>query len=320
MSTSLIAHRDVNMLDYPMQKSQSHATFPDHSNNQMNTDYERIEKTIRFLTQHRLDQPDLKQVANEVGLSEFHFQRLFSRWVGISPKKFLQYITLSHAKQRLSNSASVLDATLDVGLSGPGRLHDLFVNFLGVSPGEYKSRGLGLEFRYAFHPSPFGECMTVTNERGLAGLSFVVNGDYTAALEEQKRGWDQAYWTYDPKAGLEAVQTIFSEGKKRDHPTSVSVLMRGTPYQVRVWEALLKIPVGCTTTYGDLAEKIGYGKKAARALGNACGANRIGILIPCHRVIRDTGVVSGYRWGIERKQALLAFEAAVAEKTDSLVL
>lgn len=320
MTTSLIALSGVSVLDCPMQSIPSPVAKSDQSDSQMITDYDRVEKTIRFLTQHRLDQPDLKQIADEVGLSEFHFQRLFSRWVGISPKKFLQYMTLSHAKQRLADSASVLDATLDVGLSGPGRLHDLFVNLLQVTPGEYKSRGLGLEFRYGFHPTPFGECMAVENERGLAGLSFVVNNNYNIALEEQKKGWDQAHWVHDPKAGRQTLKSIFSDRATDDGTAPVSVLMRGTPYQVRVWEALLKIPVGCTTTYGDLADKIGYGKQAARALGNACGANRIGVLIPCHRVIRDTGVVSGYRWGIARKHALLAFEAATAESSGSPVL
>jgi len=162
--------------------------------------------------------------------------------------------------------------------------------------------------------------MAVENERGLAGLSFVANGDYAAALEEQQQGWDQARWLADPTAGQQAIGSVFALARGDAAGAPISVLMRGTPYQVRVWEALLKIPLGCTTTYGDLAAKIGYGKSAARALGNACGANRIGVLIPCHRVIRDTGVVSGYRWGIERKQALLAFEAARAEHPDSVVL
>lgn len=282
-------------------------------------DYARIEKAIHFVSDNRLEQPELADVAAEVGLSEYHFQRLFSRWAGISPKKFLQYLTLEHAKQRLSESASVLDTTFDVGLSGPGRLHDLFIRLQQVTPGEYKARGLGLEFRYAFHPTPFGEGLAIENERGLAGLSFVLNGDYEAALDEQKRGWDQALWTPDTTAGQEAVARVFSAAHAGPQ-TPISVLLRGTPYQVQVWQALLQIPVGCTTTYGALADKIGFGKTAARALGNACGANRIGILIPCHRVIRDTGIVSGYRWGIERKKALLAFEAAKLGFSDSVVL
>ncbi len=282
-------------------------------------DYARIEKAIRFVSDNRLEQPELADVAAEVGLSDFHFQRLFSRWAGISPKKFLQYLTLTHAKQRLEDSASVLDATFDVGLSGPGRLHDLFIRLQQVTPGEYKARGLGLEFRYGFHATPFGEALVVENARGLAGLSFVLDGDYEAALEEQKQGWDQALWRPDPEAGKDAINRLFSTAQVESQKP-ISVLMRGTPYQVQVWQALLQIPEGCTTTYGTLADKIGFGKTAARALGNACGANRIGILIPCHRVIRDTGIVSGYRWGIERKKALLAFEAVKSGAADSLAL
>lgn len=301
------------LLETAFTKQPAATPMTNRSKNQKETDYQRIEKTIRYLSEHRLEQPDLKQIAREVGLSEYHFQKLFSRWAGISPKKFLQYLTLSDAKQRLANSASVLDATLDVGLSGPGRLHDLFVNLAQVTPGEYKSRGLGLVFRYGFHPTLFGECMAVENERGLAGLSFVVDGNRDAALGEQQRGWDQALWTYDPTAGKQVVDTFFEHPGNQSVQTPISVLMRGTPYQVQVWEALLKIPTGCTTTYGELAEKIGFGKKAARALGNACGANRIGVLIPCHRVIRDTGIVSGYRWGADRKRAILAFEAATRD-------
>ena len=284
-------------------------------------DYVRIEKAIRYLTENRLEQPELSLIAAEVGLSEFHFQRLFSRWAGISPKKFLQYLTLSHAKQRLSESASVLETTFDVGLSGPGRLHDLFVNFQQVTPGEYKSRGRGLEFRYAFHLTPFGNCLVIENDRGLTGLSFVLKNDQKAALDEQKQGWDQAVWRADPSAGTDVISRLFFTHDQIDKPaTPISVLMRGTPYQVQVWEALMQIPVGSMTTYGNLADKIGFGKKAARALGNACGANRIGVLIPCHRVIRDTGVVSGYRWGTARKKALLACEAIKSEHTETAIL
>ena len=236
-------------------------------------DYTRIESAIRYLTENAQDQPELGQIAHEIGLSKFHFQRLFTRWAGISPKFFLQYLTLTHAKQRLSQSASVLDATFDVGLSGPSRLHDLIINFQHVTPGEYKSSGQGIKFCYGFHPTLFGDCLAVESDWSLSGLSFVQNEDYDTPLAEQKR----------------------------------------------VWEALLQIPVGCTTTYGNLADKMGFGKKAARALGNACGANRIGVLIPCHRVIRDTGVVSGYRWGTTRKKAVLAFEVVKSELLESVV-
>jgi AraC family transcriptional regulator, regulatory protein of adaptative response / methylated-DNA-[protein]-cysteine methyltransferase len=320
MAYPLLTATRNSVLNRPMTDTPTDPLSDEPLNSQAMTDYQRIETTIRYLTENQFDQPELRQVAAEVGLSEFHFQRLFSRWAGISPKKFLQYLTLTHAKQSLAASASVLDATLDAGLSGPGRLHDLFLNLQQVTPGEYKARGLGLEFRYAFHPSPFGECLAVENDRGLAGLSFVVDGNRELAVREQQQGWDQACWIARPDAGSKALAAIFPASGSTTDAGPVSLLMRGTPYQVRVWEALLKIPVGCTTTYGHLADRIGFGKTAARAVGNACGANRIGVLIPCHRVIRDTGVVSGYRWGIARKKALLAFEAAKARHPDSAVL
>jgi len=276
-------------------------------------DYDRIEDAIRFLADHRTDQPELRDVASHVGLSEFHFQRLFTHWAGISPKKFLQHMTLHDAKQRLRSSASVLDASFDVGLSGPGRLHDLFIGLNAVSPGEYKTRGQGLVFVYGFHPSPFGECLAVMSDRGLTGLSFVIDGDREAAIADQKSGWENASWLEDAGAGADVVAATFGAyAGKQAGSTPFSVLMRGTPYQVRVWEALIRIPPGCVTTYGEMADRMGCGRQAARALGGACASNRIGVLIPCHRVIRDTGAITGYRWGSERKLAILTLEAALA--------
>jgi len=276
-------------------------------------DYDRIEDAIRFLADHRADQPELRDVASHVGLSEFHFQRLFTHWAGISPKKFLQHITLMDAKQRLKASVSVLDASFDVGLSGPGRLHDLFINLHAVSPGEYKTHGEGMVFRYGFHPSPFGECLAVMSDRGLTGLSFVVDGDRGAAVDDQRIGWEKAEWVEEREAGAKAVADTFRAfcGTPAD-AAPLSVLMRGTPYQVRVWEALMRIPSGCVTTYGEMADRMGCGRQAARAFGGACASNRIGILIPCHRVIRDTGAITGYRWGPEKKLAILTLEAALA--------
>jgi len=278
-------------------------------------DYDRIEDAIRYLADHRADQPELRDVAGHVGLSEFHFQRLFTHWAGISPKKFLQHMTLKDAKQRLEASASVLEASFDVGLSGPGRLHDLFVGLNAVSPGEYKSRGMGMVFVYGFHSSPFGECLAVMSDRGLTGLSFVVDGDREAAIADQSAGWENASWLEDAGAGAEVVAATFRAftGDPVDQKP-LSLLMRGTPYQVRVWEALMRIPPGCVTTYGEMADRMGCGRQAARALGGACASNRIGILIPCHRVIRDTGAITGYRWGLEKKLAILTLEAAMAEE------
>ncbi len=321
MSRTNLAKSTDAVLDYTMIQAVPDELPPpdDKSSNRLVRDYQRIEQTIHYLMNNRMQQPELAEVAAEVGLSEFHFQRLFSRWAGISPKKFLQYVTLADAKQRLQNSASVLDATFDVGLSGPSRLHDLFLNLQHVTPGEFKTRGKGLTFYFAFHVTPFGECMTVENERGLTGLSFVIDGDQGAALNEQKKGWHEATWIADRSAGKAAVERIFSLGQPAQKTAPISVLMRGTAFQVRVWEALLKIPAGHTSTYGNLSVKIGYGKSVARALGTACGANRIAVLIPCHRVIRDSGVINGYRWGMERKQALLAYEAAKLGPMDTVV-
>jgi len=274
---------------------------------QYSKDYSRIADAIRFITENQQDQPELSEIARVSGLSDYHFQRLFSRWVGISPKKFLQYLTLEHAKNCLQRSTPVLEAAFDSGLSGPGRLHDLFVNLQAVTPGEYKSKGEGLIFRYAVHPTHFGDCLIVETDRGITGLSFVDDDELDVALSEQQDGWENAIWTADPTAGIDVITKAFGNS---DQDRQISLLARGTPYQVRVWEALLKIPSGITSTYGEMSEKAGFGRQAARAFGNACGANRIGVLIPCHRVIRETGVVSGYRWGKVRKHAVLAFEAA----------
>lgn len=322
MTSPSLANTSNSVLNCTMTDTRPKATqkATDQLNTQSELDYVRIEQTIRYLIENRLEQPELADVAREIGLSEFHFQRLFSRWVGISPKKFLQHLTLADAKARLSDSASVLDATFDVGLSGPSRLHDLFVNLQHVTPGEYKSQGTGLTFYYAWHTTPFGKCLVVENTRGLTGLSFVVDGDTQAALNEQRKGWERAQWVASPRTGEQVINSLFTLGSANDPTKPISVLLRGTPYQVRVWEGLLKIPAGCTTTYAGLSDKIGYGRQAARAIGNACGANRIGVLIPCHRVIRDTGAVSGYRWGTERKKALLAFEASKSDELDSAVL
>jgi len=273
-------------------------------------DYDRIADAIRFLVDNRESQPELADVAQAAGLSAHHFQRIFTRWAGVSPKKFLKHLTLNDAKARLDASASVLDAAFDAGLSGPGRLHDLFVSVDAVTPGEYKSHGAGMRFRYGFHPSPFGECIIVLSERGLTGIAFVTDAGRDALLMEQRIGWEAAEWQADAKATAPFAARIFSTLETADQP--LSILMRGTPFQVKVWEALLRIPHGVVTSYGDLAARLGR-PSAARAVGTACGANRLGYLIPCHRIIRDTGAVTGYRWGTERKRAMLAWEAAKAE-------
>jgi len=280
-----------------------------HTPDSRTDDYHRVADAIHYLVANQEDQPDLDAVAAVAGLSPHHFQRIFTRWAGVSPKKFLKHLTLSAAKSRLDASVSVMDAAFDAGLSGPGRLHDLFVTVDAVTPGEYKSRGAGMTFQYGFHATPFGECVVVANERGVAGFGFTSEIGQEAALSEQMAGWDNADWRQDQIETAGYAAAVFNE--KSDPSARLSVLMRGTPFQVKIWEALLRIPSGTVTSYGDLAQRVGR-PSAARAVGTACGSNRIGYLIPCHRVIRETGAVTGYRWGPDRKHAMLAWEAAKA--------
>lgn len=280
--------------------------------NKVNDDFQRIAAAIHYLVDRQEDQPELEDVAAVVGLSPHHFQRVFTRWAGLSPKKFLKHITLDAAKNRLDASLSVMDAAFDVGLSGASRLHDLFVTVDAVTPGEYKSQGNGMVFKYGFHPSLFGEVIVVVSERGLAGFGFTTEKGRTQALAEQNNGWGRATWKHDQKVTNSYAEQVFSGAPNPTVP--LSVLMRGTPFQIKVWEALLRIPSGKVISYGVLANRLGQ-PTAARAVGAACGANRVGFLIPCHRVIRETGAITGYRWGADRKHAMLAWEAAKAEET-----
>jgi AraC family transcriptional regulator of adaptative response/methylated-DNA-[protein]-cysteine methyltransferase len=279
-------------------------------------DYARVAKALAYLAENYTSQPELTEIAEQAGLSEYHFQRTFTHWVGISPKRFLQYITLAHAKERLRQSTSLLDAALEVGLSGPGRLHDLFITWEAMSPGEYKQRGRGLTIDYGFHPSPFGECLLMTTPRGICGLAFVVKGQREAALEELGAGWEHARLRQDQHATHTTAENIFSraEGRGRRTPT-VRLLLRGTPFQVKVWEALLRVPVGALTSYEHLSRALGYRGRGNQAIGQAVGSNAIAYLIPCHRVIRKSGLIGGYRWGPERKLAMLGWEAAQTEHT-----
>ena len=280
--------------------------------NKVNDDFQRIAAAIHYVVDRQEDQPELEDVAAVVGLSPHHFQRVFIRWAGLSPKKFLKHITLDAAKNRLDASLSVMDAAFDAGRSGAIRLHDLFVTVDAVTPGEYKSQGNGMVFKYGFHPSLFGEVIVVVSERGLAGLGFTTEIGRRQALAEQNNGWCRATWKHDQKVTNSFAEQVFSGAPNPTVP--LSVLMRGTPFQIKVWEALLRIPSGKVISYGVLANRLGQ-PTAARAVGTACGANRVGFLIPCHRVIRETGAITGYRWGADRKHAMLAWEAAKAEET-----
>jgi AraC family transcriptional regulator of adaptative response/methylated-DNA-[protein]-cysteine methyltransferase len=280
---------------------------------QNSQDYARIAQSIRYLEQNFQDQPGLDQVAAHVGLSEYHFQRLFTRWVGISPKRFLQYLTKEHARQLLASSQSVLEAALDSGLSGPGRLHDLFVKCDAVTPGEWKNSGAGLEIGYAIMPSPFGECLLAVTTRGICHLSFVNPGEETAALDELQAAWPYAHVSRDPVRVQPYHQAIFLHQNAFNGP--IPLYLHGTNFQIQVWQALLRIPTGTLVTYEDIAVSLGQ-PRSARAVGQAVAANPVAVLIPCHRVIRKDGSFGGYHYGPERKKAILGWEwSQLAQKS-----
>ena len=272
-------------------------------------DYERIEKAIKYIEARFDRRPELKEIADHVGLSEFHFQRLFSRWVGISPKRFLQFLTKEYVKELLSRPTSLLDATYDAGLSSPGRLHDLFVSCEAVTPGEFKTGGRGLTIVYGWHPSPFGECLVARTERGICWLSFVRNGNRQALIAEFTAAWRNARVVEDGDRTRPLIARIYDPAMwNRSSP--LPVLVKGTNFQIKVWEALLKIPVGTVVTYEDIALYIGF-PKAMRAVGNAVGKNPVSFVIPCHRVIRKTAEFGNYGGGPERKRAMLGWEASL---------
>jgi AraC family transcriptional regulator of adaptative response/methylated-DNA-[protein]-cysteine methyltransferase len=270
-------------------------------------DYERVRRIIAFISERWREQPSLEAIAEHVGLSTTHVHHLFRRWAGLTPKAFLQAITLDHAKALLADSASILDATYEVGLSGPGRLHDLFVTHEAMTPGDYKAGGAGLSMTYGFHPSPFGEAILIATERGLAGLGFVDDGNRDAALADMKRRWPRAEYREDPQATAPLARRIFEPGHWRDGQP-LRVVLIGTDFEVRVWQTLLRIPRGCATTYSSIAEKLGN-PKASRAVGAAVGRNPISFVVPCHRVLGRSGALTGYHWGLTRKQAILGWEA-----------
>jgi AraC family transcriptional regulator of adaptative response/methylated-DNA-[protein]-cysteine methyltransferase len=272
-------------------------------------DYQRMAHALEWISEHFEEQPTLADVAAHAGLSPYHFQRLFSRWVGLSPKKFVQYLTLERARSSLDASESVLGAAYSAGLSGPGRLHDLFVSIDAVTPGEYKQRGAGLAIRYGTYDSPFGRCLLMHTERGICGLAFVDQGNEAAALASLASRWCNARLIEDRRSGAELAMRVFAAcgGEAGVHEDKLPLLLGGTPFQIKVWEALLRIPSGAVTTYEALARHIDN-PKAIRAVGSANGANPISYLIPCHRVIRKSGALGGYRWGMGRKLAMLSEE------------
>ena len=271
-------------------------------------DYERIAKVIRYLDRHHTSQPDLNVLAQSVGLSTFHFHRLFSTWAGITPKDFLQCLTLEHARSLLQKGDSVLDAALRTGLSGPGRLHDLCVTLEAASPGEVKSGGAGLTIDYGFATTPFGEALIGETPRGICHVSFLKGEGRASARHLLSEQWSAAKLQRSDERAAELAAQIFARPQSQTH-RPLRALVRGTPFQLRVWRALLRVPAGALTSYGRLSAAIDQ-PTAARAVGNAVGANPIAFLIPCHRVIRETGVLGNYRWNPVRKRVILAWELA----------
>jgi AraC family transcriptional regulator, regulatory protein of adaptative response / methylated-DNA-[protein]-cysteine methyltransferase len=275
-----------------------------HSNLQ---DYERVRGVLANLTENWRDQPTLEELAAPLGMDGEHLQRLFSRWAGLTPKAFLQALTLDHARAMLNNSASILETSFEVGLSGPGRLHDLFVTHEGMSPGAYKSKGQGVVISYGFHPSPFGLAVVLVTNHGLCGMGFSDTGGEATSLEDMKRRWKNAQYTEDSAKTAPYAAQIFAPDRWRDgQPLRITFI--GSDFEIRVWESLLKIPIGRAVTYGDIAASIDK-PKAARAVGAAVGRNPISFVVPCHRVIGKSGSLTGYHWGLTRKRAILGWEA-----------
>jgi len=273
--------------------------------------YRTVERAIEYLRDHAREQPRLADVAARVGLSEFHFQRQFSEWAGISPKRFVQYLTKEYAKEALRRCEDVLEAAYAAGLSGPGRLHDLLVTCEAVSPGEHRSLGEGVAIAYGFHATPFGECLIAGTPRGICRLVFVGPSGRAAEIEELQRSWPRARLAQDQAATGRLVAPIFDPAN-RTKPLHLWV--RGSNFQIKVWEALLQIAPGELASYERVARTLGA-PRASRAVGAAVGANPIAVLIPCHRVIRKAGDPGDYRWGLTRKRALIAREAAARDAT-----
>jgi len=267
-------------------------------------DYAVVRKAVEFISTRWRDQPSVEAIADHVGLSASHLQHVFKRWAGLTPKAFLQAVTIERAREILRDSASVLDAAYDVGLSGPSRLHDLFVTHEALTPGDYRRDDLTLA--YGFHPSPFGEAIVVATPRGLAGLGFV-DDDREAALADMKRRWPRARFVADDESTAALAGRAFDPAQWRpDAP--LRIVMIGTDFEVRVWETLLAVPMGCATTYSDIARHLGK-PTAARAVGGAVGRNPISFVVPCHRVLGRSGALTGYHWGLPRKQAIIGWEA-----------
>ncbi|HZD88756.1 MAG TPA: bifunctional helix-turn-helix domain-containing protein/methylated-DNA--[protein]-cysteine S-methyltransferase [Pseudolabrys sp.] len=270
-------------------------------------DYDVVRRAIAHIRGNWRAQPEIETIAEAAGVTPTDLHHLFRRWCGLTPKAFLQALTLNNARDLLRASASVLDTAYEVGLSGPGRLHDLFVTHEAMSPGEWKAGGEGLTITYGFHPSPFGVAVVMITPRGLAGLALADAGKEKAALKDMKSRWPKARYIEDSVAIAPVAQRIFDTRLWRPEQP-LRVVLIGTDFEVRVWEKLLSIPMGRLTSYSELAKKAGA-PKAARAVGAAVGKNPICFVVPCHRVIGKSGDITGYHWGLTRKRAMLGWEA-----------
>jgi AraC family transcriptional regulator of adaptative response/methylated-DNA-[protein]-cysteine methyltransferase len=273
-------------------------------------DYRIVRQVIEYVTERWRDQPSLETIAAAVGMEPTGLQKLFTRWAGLSPKGFLQAVTLDHARALLEQSATVLDTTYEVGLSGPGRLHDLFVTHEAVTPGAYRARGEGLTIRYGYHPSPFGAALVLATERGLAGLAFADEGEEKASLADMMHRWPKAAYVEDQTATAPLARRIFDPRQWRPE-MPLRVVLIGSDFEVRVWETLLTVPFGRATTYSEVARRIDR-PGAARAVGAAVGRNPVSFVVPCHRVLGRSGSLTGYHWGLTRKRAILGWEAGIA--------
>ncbi|OHV20062.1 methylated-DNA--[protein]-cysteine S-methyltransferase [Rhizobium sp. RMa-01] len=274
-------------------------------------DYDIVRRVIELITEDYRDQPSLEAIAARLNQSPTQLQKTFTRWAGLSPKGFLQAVTLDHAKRLLrQEDMPLLETSIEVGLSGPSRLHDLFVTHEAMSPGEWKAKGGGLTIRYGFHICPFGIALIMVTDRGLAGLAFSDSGDEKACLEDMTCRWPNAQYVEDLQATVPYAARIFEPGKwSSEQP--LRVVLIGTDFQVSVWQSLMKIPFGKAVTYSDIAKDIGR-PTAQRAVGAAVGANPISFVVPCHRAVGKNGALTGYHWGLTRKRAMLGWESAHA--------
>jgi AraC family transcriptional regulator of adaptative response/methylated-DNA-[protein]-cysteine methyltransferase len=274
-------------------------------------DYTTVRRVIEMITEDYREQPGLEEIAGRLDQSPTQLQKTFTRWAGLSPKAFLQAVTLDHAKRLLrQEELPLLETSFEVGLSGPGRLHDLFVTHEAMSPGEWKARGAGLTIRYGLHPSPFGRALVMITDRGLAGLAFTDEADGMDAFEDMSSRWPNAVYVEDSEATAPYAARIF-DPKRWDPKEPLRIVLIGSDFQVRVWEALLRIPLGCAVTYSSIAEKLGQ-PTASRAVGAAVGRNPISFVVPCHRALGKSGALTGYHWGLTRKRAMLGWESGKA--------